>query len=105
MKREDVLNRSRSSKQDEGVEYAENQGRKVGFIIFTLLFAFLAIFNLFYGETATFYAINSLYFAFSTGEAYGKYRFNKSKLYLVGTIAAGTASLFSVFTYVVTTLR
>lgn len=105
MKKEDILEKSRQSHQDEGVEYAENQGRKIGFIVFALLFAFLVIFNLFFGETSTFHAISSLFWAFTAAESYGKYRFLKGKVYLVITIAGSIASILSVVNYILATLR
>jgi hypothetical protein len=105
MNKEEILEKSRQSHKDEGIEYAENQGRKTGFIVFSLLFAFLIIFNLFYGESNTFFALNSLFWAFIAADGYGKYSFSKRKVYLVTVIAGSTASIASVANYVMTTLR
>lgn len=105
MNKKEVLEKSRQSHKDEGIEYAENQGRKIGFIAFTLLFAFLIIFNLFFGESSTHHAVLSLFWAFIAAEGYGKYRFFKEKVYLVTVIAGSIASVLSVANYVLTTLR
>lgn len=105
MNKEEILERSRQSHKDEGVEYAENQGRKIGFGVFVILFAFLVIFNFIYGETNTFYAISSLFWAFMAAEAYAKYRFVKQKAYLVTAVAGSIASFFSVINFVMITLR
>jgi hypothetical protein len=105
MNKEEILEKSRQSQKDEGIEYAENQGRKIGFMAFSILFAFLIIFNLFFGESCTFHAISSLFWAFIAAESYGKYRFLKQKLYLVTVIAGSMASIISVINYVLTTLR
>ncbi|HCL00809.1 MAG TPA: hypothetical protein DHW61_00035 [Lachnoclostridium phytofermentans] len=105
MKKADILEKSRQSYKDEGLEFAENQGRKIGFVAFVLLFVFLAIFNLFFGETGTFHAISSLFWVFMAAEAYGKYRFVRSKAYLVTAIAGSIASILSVVNYILTTLR
>lgn len=105
MNKEEILEKSRHSQKDEGIEYAENQGRKIGFIAFSLLFAFITIFNLFFGENSTSYAISSLFWAFIAAEGYGKYRFLKRKVYLVTVIAGSITSAVSVVNYVLTTLR
>jgi len=34
MKKEDILERNRQFSEDEGMKYAEDQGRKIGFLIF-----------------------------------------------------------------------
>lgn len=105
MNKEEILERSRQSLKDEGMEYAENQGRKIGFVAFVLLFAFLGIFNLFFGETSTYHAISSLFWVFVAGEAYGKYRFVRKKEYLITAIAGSIAAILSVVNYILTTLR
>lgn len=105
MKKNDILEKSRDSHHDEGLEFAENQGRRIGFIVFAILFTFLAIFNMFFGESSTFHAISSLFWAFTAAEAYGKYRFFKGKINLITTIAGALASIFSVANYISTTLR
>ncbi len=105
MNKEEILEKSRQIHQDEGMEHAENKGRKIGFIAFSILFAFLAIFSLFYGESVTFYAISSLFWASIAGESYGKYSFTKTKIYLISAIAQSIASFLSVANYIVTTLR
>lgn len=105
MNKEEILEKSRQSHKDEGIEYAENQGRKIGFIVFSLLFAFLIIFNLFFGESSTFHALSSLFWAFIAAEGYGKYNFSKRKVYLVTVIAGSIASVVSVANYVLATLR
>jgi len=105
MDKEEILKKSRQSHKDEGIEYAESQGRKIGFIIFSLLFLCIAIFNLFFGESSTFHAVSSLFWAFIAAEGYGKYHFLKRKVYLVTMIAGSIASVVSVATYVLATLR
>lgn len=105
MRKEEVLKKRQQSNKDESIEYAENQGRKIGFILFEILFAFLAVFNMFFGEPSTFHAISALFWILIAGEAYGKYGFVKTKVYLITFIAGSIASLFSVINYILTTLR
>jgi hypothetical protein len=63
------------------------------------------IFNFFYGETVTFYAASSVFWALIAGESYGKYRYTKTKLHLITAIAGGITSVLSVANYIITTLR
>ncbi|HAZ36833.1 MAG TPA: hypothetical protein DEF85_08450 [Clostridiaceae bacterium] len=105
MDKEKILEKSREIHQDEGMEHAESQGREIGFIAFCILFIFLVIFNLFYGESVTFYAISSLFWALSAGESYGKYRFAKTKLHFISAIVCSITSILSVANYIIITLR
>lgn len=105
MNKEEILAKSRQSFKDEGLEYAENEGRKIGFIAFTLLFVFLIIVSLFFGETSTSYAVSSLFWAFIAAEGYTKYRFLSKKVYLITLIAGSIASVLSVVNYVLAILR
>ena len=47
MDREEILKKSRESKEDEGATYAENKGRRYGVAAFCSLFAVIIFFNLF----------------------------------------------------------
>lgn len=105
MKKEDILAKSRQSLKDEGMEYAENQGRKIGFIAFSLLFAVLAILSLFFWEVGTLYAVSSLFWAYFSAEGYAKYRFNKKKANLIVVVFGSLAAIVSVINFIVTILR
>lgn len=105
MLKEEILERSRNEKADEGMENAENQGRKIGFWAFGIIFAALAMFNLFMSKTDTLYAILALFWVFGAAEAYVKYRFTKKKVYLVTVIAGGIASLAFLANHVLITLK
>lgn len=105
MDKEEVLAKSRQSHKDEGMEHAENQGRRIGLIAFTLLFAFLAICSLFFWQISTLYALLSLFWAYFSAEAYGKYRFIKRKEYLITVIFGSIASIVFAAAYLLATLR
>lgn len=105
MNKEEILEKSRLSEKDEGMEYAENLGRQIGYIAFTLLYGFIIIYNLFFGESSTFHAVSSLFWTFIAAQAYGKYHFLKRKVYLVTMISGSIASVLSVANYILTTLR
>lgn len=63
MDKNTVLEKSRNSRSDEGIEYAESKGRKIGFVIFSLIFLFIILFNLFFsgGNNSVFYAASSMF--------------------------------------------
>lgn len=103
--KEDILERSRQSHKDEGMEYAENQGHKTGFIVFTLLFAVLAILSLFFWQIGTLYAISSLFWTHFAAEAYYKYRFTKKKKYLITAVFGSIAAIISVANFILVVLR
>lgn len=104
MRKDEILQKNRQSNNDEGMEYAENQGRKIGFITFVILFIFITLFNLFLGEPIIFYATSPLFWAFIAGESYGKYCFEKKKVYLITTIAASISTILFVVKFVLATL-
>ncbi len=63
MDKNTVLEKSRNSRRDEGIECAESKGRKIGFVIFSLIFLFIILFNLFFsgGNNSVFYAASSMF--------------------------------------------
>ncbi len=50
MNKEEILEKSRKEKSDEGLIAAENQGRKIGIGVFCGVFVFIILFNFFYGQ-------------------------------------------------------
>lgn len=104
MVKEDILAKSRKEKKDEGMEYIENHGRRVGFMVFLFVVAFLLVFSFFYGESDTFHAVLALLWIFIATEGYAKYHYLKSKGYLVTAITSGLASFAHIVSYVLKTL-
>lgn len=106
MKREDILNQSRTSGQDEGMEQAENQGRKIGYTVFCCVFAVIVLFNFIFGrqQDTLFYAVSAMFWAFLAAEAFPKYKFTGKRTFLVTTIAGGLASFAFLLNYILTTL-
>ena len=105
IKRDEILQKRRQSNNDEGMEYAENQGRKIGFIAFTILFIFIAIFNLFFGDPRTSYATFSLFWIYIAGEVYEKFCFTKRGLDIITTIVASFSSILFTVKFILITLR
>lgn len=97
-KKEKILEISRNSNKDEGIEYFENEGRKIGFSVCCMLFIFIVIFNAFKGEQN--YAVSSLFWAFIATEAIPKYKFTHKKVYIITIIAGGIASIASLISFI-----
>jgi len=104
MEKEKILEISRKSKQDEGMEYAENQGRKIGYVVISALYIVLVVFSLFFGQTGTLHAMFTLFWAFVAAEAYGKYRFTGKKTFKVTVIAGSIASVCFLACFIIDTL-
>lgn len=102
MNKEEILMRSRKEK-DEGMEYVENKGRKIGVTAFCCIFVFIVLFNMFMGKTN--YAVFSMFWAFAAAEALPKYRFTGQKAFLVTTICGSVACIASLLSYVITIMR
>lgn len=103
MNKEQILARSRAEKTDEGMQQAENRGRRIGISTFCIVFIFIVLFNLFNGQHS--YAPYAMFWAFVAAEAYPKYRFTKNKAYLISTIAGFIASIASLASFVLSVLR
>ncbi len=100
MKKEDILKQSRQEHQDEGMQYAENQGRKIGYIVFSILYVILDILSLFFWQLGTLYALSSLFFTFFCAEWFAKYHFTKKKTYLVSAICAVIAAIIFTINFI-----
>ena len=102
MNKEEVLQASRAQKEDEGQLYADQYGRKIGYIAFCVLFAAIVLFNFFMGQSN--YVPFTLFWAFFGAEAYGKYRVTRKKSHLFTTICSAIAALCFLATYIIQTL-
>ena len=103
MNKEQILARIRAANEDEGMQQAENNGRKIGFIAFCFVFIFIILFSVFNGQHS--YAPYAMFWAFMAAEAYPKYRFTKKKVYLLLTIAGSLASIASLANFILNVLR
>lgn len=102
MNKDEILAKSRNEKSDEGMQQAENKGRRIGVSAFCGVFIFIVIFNLFNGQQS--YAPQAMFWAFVAAEAYPKYRFTKRKEYLISTIAGCIASVAFLVNFIIETL-
>ena len=95
MNREEILAKSRAEKTDEGMQQAENRGRRIGVSAFCCVYVFIVIFNF----------VHAMFWAFVAAEAYPKYRFTGNKGFLASTVAGTLASAASLGSFVISVLR
>ncbi|MGI6031175.1 MAG: DUF6442 family protein [Eubacteriales bacterium] len=99
MNRDEILEKSRAERTDEGMVQVQNQGRKLGMTAFAGMEIVIFLFNIVNGQPNDIPL--SLLWAFTAAESYPKYRFTGKRNYLVTTIAAAVASVLCFATYVV----
>ena len=92
MDKEDILKRSRREK-DEGLTYAQDRGRQYGVVGFLVLFLVIMIYNMVRGLDNSLPL--TLFWAYLSCEAAGRYFARKEKSVLATAVLAGLASLFS----------
>ncbi|MCC0704924.1 hypothetical protein IC213_17840 [Clostridioides sp. ES-S-0049-02] len=102
MNKEEILNKSRQSK-DEGLEYVENKGRKIGYIAFTCVFCFIVIFNAFIGQKS--YTVAALFWTFIVAESIAKYQFTRKKQYIFVATFSLIVTITSLINFVSASLR
>lgn len=98
MTKEEILSKSRTEKDDEGVKYCELQEIKLGFYWMSLVYGIVAMVNLLIAflkgsEMLGFYVASSLYFCFLSSQAYTKYRFTAEKKWKIYVITNAMASV------------
>ena len=91
-RKEEILEKSRRAHKDEGVEYAEKKGVKLGVIAFAVTAFGLLIFSI-PNHLNVVYAIASLSFSFCFGGAFENFRFTEKKIYLLSAIGSVIATI------------
>ena len=91
MKKDEILEKAREEKKDEGIDNVNNKGLSLGYKIFILLSVILIVFNRFNNIKS--YDILSLMFGFSVAESYSRYKFMKEKSLLVSVVGFSLACI------------
>ncbi|MCL2837789.1 MAG: DUF6442 family protein [Oscillospiraceae bacterium] len=100
-RKEEILEKSRQARQDEGVEYAITQGTKKGnyFGVEVVGFALLLL-SLISGQMLAVYALSAVILASWFGEFLAKYRVLNQKRYLIAAIFFGVSGAVFVVLFV-----
>jgi len=98
-RKEEILAKSRQSKKDEGMEYAEVKGFKLGERTGSVAAVILIALAFFIGQAETIFAIGTIIFAAVFGQSLTVYQFKKTKYYLAWVIlgVVGTFHFFMLF--------
>ena len=75
MKKDEILEKAREEKKDEGIDNVNNKALNLGHKIFILLSVFLLVFNKFNNIES--YDVVCLMFVFSAARYYTEYKFSK----------------------------
>lgn len=102
MNKEEILVKSRQEKNDEGIRYLENKGRRFGVMGFSAIIIFIVIYNLINGLNS--YSAFSIFWSYIALEGYGKYKISKERKYLTITILGIITSLGYLISYILTTI-
>lgn len=84
MNKNEILEKSRRANIDESEIFAMNKGRKLGILVMMAMSIILIVFNLVKGENNS--AIFALFWTYLGFEGYGRYKFTKNKIELIGAI-------------------
>ena len=98
MTKEEILERSRKEKKDEGTEYMMNRGRRYG-VAMSSMFIILAVFNMYQGQDNN--QILAIFWAYLGYESYGMYTVTHQKKRLVAAAAGVIAGILFAITYVI----
>lgn len=107
MKKEDILEKSRESGEDEGFTNAVNQGLSWGLLALAAVFAFISIFGLIFSRDnpAPSYAASAMLWAFLSAHCIPQYRFTRKKSLLVAAIGYGVAFAASLAALIITLVK
>ena len=103
MDREEILRRSRAEKEDEGITFLENRGRRFGAAGFCAMFIVLLVFNGAMGQSS--HSIHALFWCYISLEAWGKYRISRRRTFAAAAVLAAVSSLCFLCCHMLEVLR
>ena len=103
MNKEEVLNISRESNKDEGIENMEQRGRTLAFKVCLCVFIFEVVLNMIMNKQS--YGICALIFTYAAIEGMVQYRFLKKKSGLLSISICVFATILSLVFFIQTTIR
>jgi len=102
-RKEEILEKSRKSNRDEGVEYAKRQGDSIGrLVVFFAVCIPLSVISALSGHMSTVWALEAVSCAFWFGEVFAYYRFTKKKSYMIKTVCAALLLIAFVYWFIAT---
>lgn len=101
MKKEEILERSRNEKRDEGKEFTFDSGRKFGAVGMLIIFSFLGFYNLYHNLRETNYALLAMFFGYLGCESIGIYHITRKTKDFINIIVACLLSICFMILYLI----
>lgn len=105
MEKNEVLEKSRNSKQDEGREYAETQAIRFGLVVFCTVVGVIAIFCVIQQDVKSFSLSTGLLLTFAASISFGRFYWAGRKIYIIGIIVYAVAAVFLLVNFSLMALR
>lgn len=102
MDKQEILNKSRNSSTDEGFEYFENKGLRIGYTAFYFVAIFIIIVKNYIGEESD--SIFTLLWIFFSVGSISKFKFTHKKIYLFGSIISLILMIYSFVNFILGSL-
>lgn len=97
MNKEDILSKAQKEGMlgiDEGTKQMKNQGRLIGQVMFCFVFIIIALLAII-TENKIDYGVRAMFLAYLAGETFIEWRFKKSKVFLLISIAASFTTILA----------
>ena len=105
MEKDEILKKSRNSKQDEGKEFAETQAIRFGLVLFATVAGCIAIFCVTQQDIKSFYLTMGLILTFAASISFGRFYWAGKKIYIIGIIVCAIAAIVLLVNFVLISLR
>jgi len=92
-RKEEILAKSRNAKKDEGMEYAQVKGRRLGEYTLVAVLIPILVFALLRREFVAFHAVAATLFASVFGQCLMEYRFTKRTYHLIWTVGMAMGAI------------
>ena len=105
MEKDEVLKKSRNSKQDEGKEFAEIQAIRFGLVLFATVAGIIAIFCVVQQDIKSFCLTMGLMLTFAASISFGRFYCAGKKLYIIGIIVCAIVAISLLVNFFLISLR
>ncbi|MCL2837790.1 MAG: DUF6442 family protein [Oscillospiraceae bacterium] len=97
MKKNEILEKSRKAKKDEGAEHAQTKGTKLGYILFLIMTNLIATYAVYIGDMALMFSQGAVMMMFGVGVSIEQYRFTKSKWFILLAVGMAAFAVYAVY--------
>lgn len=103
MDKNEILEKSRTEGQDEGMVRAVEKGRRFGEVAFLTMTIVLILLKSYFGDRGS--DVQALFWAFIAAASWPKYRFTGQKALLLTTILGGVCALANLAAYIIAQVK